>query len=719
MPQQKQEKVVNTFIKGLITEAGELTFPPDASVDELNCDLRRDGSRRRRKAVSYEASNTLSSFTVTTTNVFTTGEWLNVGGQNGLNFLVVQNGSTLYFYNKATRPYSDYEETSSVDLSTYQTSTGGGAGFSKCSFTSIKGALVVASPSIDTIYITRNNTTGVLTVNTIRFRVRDFKWLSDLDNFDNEDSSPGKQRQYDTYNAGWYGRGGNSARTSYISNRSAWPPLTHPWYAGKDSSGNFSVTEWRNIGSGASITGNGSFILRFFDKDRSSKSGISGINVEVENSRFSTVASFAGRVFYSGLDSDKNAGVILFSRLITQLDELGECLQRNDPTSEFLSDLLDTDGGEISIPEAVGIKKLHPFGNSLFVFASNGVWQIAGVDDVFRATGYSTNKISEVGLKGVDSFVSVDGVPFWWSSYGIHSLSFDSVSGSAKEGNISLGSIQSFWDNLDLDVKENVFSAYDSINKRIFWFYQNESDVGTNKYNNVLVLDVPLQAFYPWAIADQGSNTSYIVGAEFYSGYGATEFPDDVYVGSDPVEVNSDQVVTTAVTSYGTGDTAIVLLVVDGTSGKMTMADFSSTDYLDWGDADYLSFAEAGYDFMNSMELRKSLPYITVFCRVTEDGWTGDSSGYTPTTPSSLYVSSYWDFKTTPSSAAQQAYRFKSVPSPDVSNLSIFGYPSTVIATRLKLRGRGRVLKVRFESESGKDFVLLGYGMIQGVNSSF
>ena len=59
MPQSLTQRVVNTFVKGLITEAGELTFPPDASVDELNCDLRRDGSRRRRKGAAKETNNVL------------------------------------------------------------------------------------------------------------------------------------------------------------------------------------------------------------------------------------------------------------------------------------------------------------------------------------------------------------------------------------------------------------------------------------------------------------------------------------------------------------------------------------------------------------------------------------------------------------------------------------------------------------------------------------
>ena len=54
MPPRLPQKTVNTCGKGLITEASELTFPENASVDEFNCSLERDGTRRRRKAVTLE-----------------------------------------------------------------------------------------------------------------------------------------------------------------------------------------------------------------------------------------------------------------------------------------------------------------------------------------------------------------------------------------------------------------------------------------------------------------------------------------------------------------------------------------------------------------------------------------------------------------------------------------------------------------------------------------
>ncbi len=57
MPQQLNQVTVNKLIKGLITEAGELSFPEDATIDELNCVLDKDGSRRRRLGLEKLASS--------------------------------------------------------------------------------------------------------------------------------------------------------------------------------------------------------------------------------------------------------------------------------------------------------------------------------------------------------------------------------------------------------------------------------------------------------------------------------------------------------------------------------------------------------------------------------------------------------------------------------------------------------------------------------------
>jgi hypothetical protein len=571
-----------------------------------------------------------------------------------------------------------------------------------------QGCPYCASPAIETIYIERDNITEVLSVNLISFKIRDFEWQGDKTEYTTSTGSPSAARIYDTQNAGWVGTKGAAALAAYGS----YPPLTLPWYAGKDASGDFSVTEWEKIYSGSSLIGNGHFILDFFNKVRS------GLSTEIETSKFKSVASFAGRVFYAGLESSKNSGTILFSRQIDSLDDLGNCFQVNDPTSEDLSDLLDTDGGRIIIPDAVNIKYLYAYGANLYIFADNGVWSINGVDNVFRATEYSIQSISSVGILSAETFVEAEGVPFWWSKFGIHALTFDQVSGLAKEENISVGTIQTFWDDISQDSKSRVTALYDRINKEIYWAYPEDGETNVNKFNKFLILDTVLQAFYPWTVSDEATNTDYIMGFSFYSGFGSDQLILDVVSAANDVISNSDDVISTQYTDYITGDPAIVLLIRDGATGKVTMGTFSSNTYLDWGTTNYSSYAEAGYDFKGDLFYQKTSPYVITYMRTTETGWTGDEiAGYEPINPSSLFVSSFWDFKSTPSSVAQQAYRFKTMPV--VGDLNTWDYPSSVISTRLKLRGKGRSTRLRFESEQGKDFILLGYGVIDARNQRY
>jgi len=724
MPQRISQKVVNTFVKGLITEAGELTFPEDASVDELNCLLQRDGSRRRRLSVELETDSVDSSFDVATTFVFHTGVWKNVAGQAGFDLLVVQNGSTLSFYDTATEPYSAGVKAFSVNLSTFEQAGSAGAGTAYVELASINGDLVVVSPAINPFYIRYTPSTDTIATTQITIRIRDFEWQGDTNTYFTglATGSTTNARKYDTANAGWTGAKGSAALSTYLAAKSAYPPLTLAWYAGKDSNGAFSVTEWDNIFSGSSLTGNGHFILDMFNKDRSTASGIAGITTEIESSRFQSVAAFSGRVFYAGLTSAKNGGRIFFSRQLDSINEAGNCFQQNDPTSEDFSDLLDTDGGVIVLPEAMNIQKLYVVGSSLYVFAENGVWRISGVDNVFRATEYSVQKVTSTGIQNARTFVDVEGIPLWWSKNGIHTVTIDSVSGNAADQNLTIPTIQEFFDQIDGNAKDNCKGVYDAINKRVLWFYPKNGETVVNKKNRVLTLDISLQAFYPWEIADEASSTSYIVGAEYYSGFGSDIIDVDVILsnGDDVVLANGDDVIISRLSQIALANSATILMVRNGDTGKMTMALFKGTDFLDWNSADYSSYAEAGYDFMGDLVLKKTSPYVVVYMRPTEEGWTGtELAGYDPIRESSMLVAAYWDFRRSSSSAPQQAYRLKYVPVVNTNNLSVWDYPEEVITTRLKLRGYGRSMRLRFESETGKDFVLLGYGVVQGVNQRF
>ena len=714
MAQSLSQKATNNFVKGLITEAAELTFPEGASVDELNCDLRRDGTRRRRLGVEYETGNVLSSYTLSDAEQTATGSWVNVGGNADLEFLVFQKGAILYFYNKGALPYSNQVESNSVNLASYQQSGSAGADTAKCQFTSIKGTLVVSSSEINTIAIQYSS--GTFTVTQIGFDIRDFEFQGDTSTYFTNNSSPSQNRKYDAQNAGW--NTGNGAPTDLTKR------LTHPWYAGKDSNGAYDSAEWEKIYGGTTLTGNGHYILDFFTKDRATASGLSGLTkpTDTESSRFRCAESFSGRVFYAGIDSAENAGTILFSKLVETVDDLGICHQQNDPTAEYSSDLLDTDGGVIRIPDAVKIQRLYAYQNSLFVFAENGVWQIAGVDGVFRANSFSVNRVTRVGMLQPQTFVEAEGVPFWWSRFGIHTLTTDPVSGQGTEQNLTIPTVQTFWDAIDADAKLKVTAVYDAINKRIYWGYPNASETVESKLNNFLILDVPLQAFFPWKISDQSSNTDCVVGLAFYSGYGASEVDLNVTAnnGADNVVLsNGDNVVSTQLSNTNTGDPAIVLICREGSNNKITFGAFTGISFLDWTDTNYTSFAETGYDFVGDLITKKNAPYIVTYCRVTETGFTGtESAGYTAIRPSGLKVSAAWDFAED-FGTSQQVYRLKYPLFPDNNNLSDFNYPDDVITSRVKIRGHGRSMRIKYESEQGKDFLLLGWGLVQGRNPRY
>lgn len=833
MAQSLSQKTVNTFIKGLITEAGELTFPEGASVDELNCDLIRDGSRRRRLGIALEdsASFIASSNTISTTGVISIGEWKNVANNPDLTFLVVQVNKKLLFFNKNTLPHSTSDASYSM---TAFNLVGSNDLTKKLQFASLNGYLIVTSPEIKTFSLEANYTSSGLQptlASEIVFNTRDFEWQGDIDDYTSAGATD-IYRTYDTKNAGWVGTKGEAARSTWsTANSGNYPPLTHPWFSGKDSSNNFSASEWDKVYSGNTLTGNGHYILNFFNRTRT------GLPTITLNERFKSVAAHSGRIFYGGLDRSEDSGTILFSKVIKSRKDFGICYQENDPTSEVLSDLLATDGGVIKIPEAINIKKLFSYQSTLFVFAENGVWAITGVDGIFSASSYGINRVSSIGIESPESFVEVDGLPFWWSDSGIHTLQTDPTSGQGKEQNISISTIQSFWDKIDAEARANVVATYDALNKRIYWGYANANEPIKSKINNFLILDLALNAFIPWKVEDQASSSYGVVGLNFFQGYGDTLLERNVQSGGDPYVAGQNEVISSATGTAGivasdgfpigftykiasagttdfttigstnntvgttftataatitagafitgrkyrivtTGNTdfvaigsesnssntiftatgagsgtgtaievdlagsgtgtadempdvvssaasffssgpSIVTLIRRASDGAWTMGGFTSSTFLDWGDTNYTSFAETGYDFVGDLVTKKSAPYIAIYSRLTEEGFSGTAvSGYSSIRPSSLLVSAAWDFNDT-FSATQQAYRLKYPVVVDPEDLSKFDYPEDVITTRLKMRGHGRSLRLKYSSEQGKDFILLGWGIVQGRNTRF
>ena len=84
----------------------------------------------------------------------------------------------------------------------------------------------------------------------------------------------------------------------------------------------------------------------------------------------------------------------------------------------------------------------------------------------------------------------------------------------------------------------------------------------------------------------------------------------------------------------------------------------------------------------------------------------------TPSTTYSCKLSAAFDWSLSTSSGkettSQQAYLFSTLHLKKVNNVES-QYPFSVVDTRLKIKGTGRVMRLRYESEEGKDFQLVGH----------
>ena len=141
---------------------------------------------------------------------------------------------------------------------------------------------------------------------------------------------------------------------------------------------------------------------------------------------------------------------------------------------------------------------------------------------------------------------------------------------------------------------------------------------------------------------------------------------------------------------------------------------------MDWGSADYSSYAETGYDFMGSATLKKNTPYITTYFKRTEQNFVAVGGGYEADYPSGCLMTTKWDLSSDSSrwSNPSEVYRMVNYPTVDPDDLT-FTYPYDTIVARTKIRGKGRVMRMRFESQAGKDFYLIGWEIVSGSNPRY
>lgn len=739
------EKLYRTFIKGIITEASPLTYPENASIDEDNFVLNRDGSRSRRLGIDYELDYYLKA-TGLGASTITSGKqsfhkWESPGGDTTVSIGVIRIADRLWFIDLlTTNPSANF-----LNGGNYITLTG----LNKADIDTavINNSLIVSSSDLDApILLTYDVTAQTVSQEEITLKVRDIWGVDDGLELTERPTTLSNEHKYNLRNQGWSDKitnanGSKDALPFLFSDKGYYPSNSDLWTLGKVT--NISSDDYDKFDRGlfdrsAVYTGlapKGSFIIDAFNRgnSRMTLSDVTtGLPTDQETGNISTVASYAGRIFYSGvtsnvLDRDDRSpnysGYIFFSQVITENSKLGFCYQDADPTSPDISDLIDTDGGTIQIPECSRIVKIIPSRTSLLVFAENGVWEIFGDTNGFVATSFQVSKITTFGTSNAKSVVNIGGTFIYWAKAGIVLLRQDDASGRYIAQNLSLTTIQTLYLGISELGKQYCKGFFDERENRVRWLYNDtdtySTDNSINRYNRELVYDVTLNSFYTNTISNLVSNSPYVVDYIDIPGYSVATADTEVVVGSDTVIVTSGTSVVITEDQVQNRTSQFSFLTMSGTS--FTLSKYRNTSFYDWvtpsgsTGVSYSSYLVTGYELFQDLLREKTVPYIFFYFRRTENGFETDGSGnLIHTDPSSCLVQSQWSWANSAASGKWgtqfQAYRLLRNYIPTGTE-DEFDYGESVIVTKNKLRGSGKCLSLKFNSEAGKDIRILGWGV--------
>jgi len=698
---QSANKEYNSFTKGIITEANGINFPENASIDEANFVLNRNGSRQLRLGMDFEANYTstaVSSMTSAAIGV-SCHEWVNAGNTVANQFAVVQVGDKLLVYNAAATTISS-SLIATIDASTaiidetkeIQSACGMGFFF----FTSGSGLPAVLE------YV--NNT---ISIRYINLSIRDFFGVNDGLAVSAKPASLSDTHKYNLYNQGWDA----SKNTATYTNRGSYPSNAEIWYVAKNSTDDFAAAKLDKIDFGTSAAPKGRYIISAFDRsaDRIGQSGISSLPSDTEPSKPSCIEFFQQRVWYSGVDGKQISltdtapsmqGFVFYSRIIRTPQDFGSCYSDADITSEIDNELAPSDGGYVNIPDSGKIYKLVALNDVIYVFAQNGIWAIRGGDTGFSAIEQQVEKVSDFGVISGKSVVRTESSIMYWSKAGIYYIG--PVDGGSGIRNISENTIQSILNALPKANKEQAVGSYDAINRRVTWLYSTSLDYdGINykyEYDTELALDVVLSAFTKNTITPLDGVSPYVAG------YLTT--PDLI----------SAQDLGSSITKY------LVLYYEAGSSiPKISFAHYRDDSFVDWKSFNgtgryYEGYLLTGYELVDTTMTNKQAPYLIVHCQRTENSVEalGAGGAVEYDDPSSCIVQSRWDFSDSATSGkwgpSTEVYRLNRAIILPVAGQPL-DYGHSIITTKNRLTGRGKALSLRFSTSNGKNLHILGWAI--------
>ena len=429
----------------------------------------------------------------------------------------------------------------------------------------------------------------------------------------------------------------------------------------------------------------------------------------VGQKRVTDIAYMSNKYFYL------TGNTVLFSQTVTDSNKgYGNCYQDADPTSEDISDLIETDGGYVKFETMGDGVALKTFNRGVLVFGRDVVWGlISPADGIFTATAYDIVELSKAGIAGAKSAVAVADNVFYWSPQGIFQIGVNAQTGSTLFAqNVTQTTIQSYYNNIPLSSKNLCRGVFDYINNRIYWYYPTDANNPT-KLDGCLMFDLTYGAFIPFKISEEKSTDMVSV----FETVDANEVEPSVflYAGDNRVVTDDSYVSVVEPTSKYNRYTAIqhVMRRKEGSLTSFGFCDYNSRDYIDWGSEPYESymvsrpimwesFARTG-NIISGTYSNKQVPILQTLFKRTEEDYTTVKGKYIA--QSGAYIRLRWGWSLSDKSnrwdMIQNAYR----PQKDFME-------HEYVESRIHVRGRGKSFQVEVRNDDNKDFRLAGINLM-------
>ena len=767
-----QRAETNSLAKGLATDLGLLSYPPDVSLDERNFDMMKDGSRRRRLGMDREVGgdyvNPSISNSLFDTNAINGFVWRKAGGKDGVDIYVCQIGSNLTFFN-INAPVVSSPDGYMGKVSTLQLSNATPWGMATAD-----KYLVVAGGTSEVMIVDFDPVTQTFTTSTAKILIRDQFGIQETiePRYETDKTYRGElnpQHYYNLYNQGWgiprydwkktgnalddaVKLGGNGGDTKVPSNSDkVWSGMAfRPVGTDVDGFENqvecFHYTQFEAITGADTEAAKGFFIIDAFRRSTSRQSAWAdhlgkypeaglmesfSAPTDITLGGPTIVCSHAGRVFYAGVQGTLQGGdsrspgynsTIFFSQVVREKRDISKCYQEGDPTSRDSNDLVESDGGFISIAEASNILGMFSLGARLFVIASNGLWSITGGSDYgFSATNYKVDKLSTFGGISSNSVVVIGDAGYYWAYDGIVRVARNEM-GDYSATTIS-DHIKTFYDDIPVNTKVRSRGIYDSYSKRVSWVYQvREEDKDPSSEveegNWELFLEIGSGAFFPYHMRESNVWATRVIGGFEVPPVRSITYVEPViktdlqdiyrFTLDDPDE----QIATRVVFKYPSDATIKYIVLVDveelSTLG-VVVTQYANIRYRDWEFIDQQgrdahAYLLTGDQTTGDVAINKQIPYLTMVLENTDEGVEVEDS-------SSCMARCQWGFTDSPNSGRwtrpMQLYRHRRA---EVRGLGEADGHKLVIS-KTKLRGRGKAFALYLETEEYKDCRIIGWNI--------